>query len=56
MELGEWIVQRKSTRSYTGVPVEEELLRNLHTFLSTARPLDSSIRVRWEIEHLYGGA
>ena len=49
MELGEWIVQRKSTRSYTGVPVEEELLRNLHTFLSTARPLDSSIRVRWEI-------
>ena len=49
MELKDWIYRRKSTRSYTGVPVSEETLDQIRAFLATAKPLDPGIRVRWEI-------
>lgn len=49
MNLYEQIFLRKSTRSYTGVPVEEETLAAIRAFLNSARPLDPDIRVRFEI-------
>lgn len=49
MNLYEWIFLRKSTRSYTGVPVEEETLAAIRAFLASARPLDPDLRVRFEI-------
>ena len=49
MNLYERIFLRKSTRSYTGVPVEEETLAAIRTFLASARPLDPALRVRFEI-------
>lgn len=49
MELKYWIYRRKSTRSYTGVPVEEEVLQELRAFLADAKPLIPDIRVHWDI-------
>ena len=49
MELKDWIYRRKSTRSYTGIPVEEEVLLNLRTFLSDAKPLIPDLRIHWDI-------
>lgn len=49
MNLYEQIFRRKSTRSYTGVPVEEETLDSIRAFLDAARPLNPHLRVRFEI-------
>lgn len=49
MELKDWIYRRKSTRSYTNVPVEEEVLQKLQTFLSDAKPLIPDLRIHWDI-------
>lgn len=49
MELKELIDQRKSTRSYTGVPVDEATLRDIQTFIAGAKPLYPNIRVGCEI-------
>lgn len=49
MELKTIIPRRKSTRKYTGVPVDAETLEQLDAFLRTAKPLDPEIAVHWEV-------
>ena len=49
MELYNMIFQRKSVRSYTGQPVEQELLEKIRAFMDGAVPLDPAIPVRGRI-------
>lgn len=49
MELREMIYKRKSTRSYTGEPVEEETIQKIREFAAAAKTLYPDIRVRTEI-------
>ena len=49
MELKELINKRKSTRSYTGVPVDEETIQKIKDFIGTMTPLYPDIRTRGEI-------
>ena len=49
MELKDMIIQRKSTRSYTGVPVDEPTLEKIRAFLPRMQPLYPEIAVRGEI-------
>ena len=49
MELYELIYKRKSTRSYTGVPVDEETIQKIKDFITTMTPLYPEIRTRGEI-------
>lgn len=48
-ELQEMIYKRKSVRSYTGVPVGDELLADIENFIQHIKPLYSDIQVRAEI-------
>ncbi len=47
MTLQEMIFKRKSCRSFTNAPVEESLIREIHTF--PLKPLYPDIQVRWDI-------
>ena len=47
MTLREMIYHRKSCRSFTGVPVEAEMLEKIRAF--PMKPLYPHIKVRWEI-------
>lgn len=47
MTLNEMIYQRKSCRSYTGVPVDEALLETIKAF--PMKPLYPDIKVHWDI-------
>ena len=49
MNLAEMIEKRKSTRSYTGVPVDEETIQKIQDFMKSAKPLFSELKVRGEI-------
>lgn len=46
MELKDMIYKRKSTRSYTNVPVEEETLRKIREFAGSLTPLYPEIRTQ----------
>ena len=47
MTLQEMIYKRKSCRSFTNVPVEESVIREIRAF--PLKPLCPDIRVRWDI-------
>ena len=47
MTLSEMIYMRKSCRSYTGVPVDEAMLKNIKAF--SMKPLYPEIKVHWDI-------
>lgn len=49
MNLKEMIYKRKSTRSYTGVPVDEETLQRIRDFTAQLKPLSPEIKVCSEI-------
>lgn len=49
MNLAEMINQRKSTRSYTGVPVDAGSIQKIEDFIQSAKPLFSGLKVRAEI-------
>lgn len=49
MELKDMIGRRKSVRSYTNEPVDEETLREIEAFIAEIKPLEPDIRVAWEI-------
>ncbi len=49
MEPKEMIYHRRSVRSYTGVPVEEEILRQIRALIPTLTPLYPEIRTAAEI-------
>ena len=49
MELKEMIWKRKSVRSYTDIPVEEEMLQKIKDFCAGMKPLYPDIKVRMEI-------
>lgn len=49
MELKEMISKRKSTRSYTNVPVDEATLQKITEFTANIKPLYPDIKVRSEI-------
>ena len=49
MELKDMIARRKSVRSYTGQPVEENTLERINAYMSQMKPLYPDIRVRGEI-------
>lgn len=47
--LSEMIYRRKSTRSYTGEPVDDETIQKIREFSAGLKPLYPEIRVRAEI-------
>lgn len=49
MELCEMIYKRKSTRSYTGEPVDDETIQKIREFSAGVKPLYPEIRVCAEI-------
>ena len=49
MELKELIYRRKSTRGYTGVPVDGETVQKIKDFIATMTPLYPDIKTRGEI-------
>lgn len=49
MELKDMIYRRKSTRSYTGKPVDEVTLQKIRVFAAHAKPLYEQLKVRSEI-------
>lgn len=49
MDLKDIIYKRKSTRSYTGVPVDEATIQKIKNFSASLKPLYPQIRVRSEI-------
>jgi len=49
MELKDYIYKRKSSRSYTGEPVDNATLNKIRDFVSSAKPLYPDIRVRMDI-------
>lgn len=49
MELKEMIYRRKSTRSYTGEPVDEVTIQKVKNFAADIKPLYPDIKVRLEI-------
>ena len=49
MELKEMIGRRKSVRGYTAQPVDEATLAEIKAFIEQMKPLDSALRVGWEI-------
>lgn len=49
MNLSDMIYKRKSCRSYTGEPVDQETLDKIYEFYKTIRPLYPDIRVEYDI-------
>ena len=49
MDLHTWIPRRKTTRSFTMEPVDDETLQRIRNFMDGCQPLVSGIRVRTEI-------
>lgn len=49
MELKELIYKRKSVRSYTGEPLDENTIEKILAFAKNAKPLYDNIKVRAEI-------
>lgn len=49
MEIANMIDKRRSVRSYTGQPVDEEMLRDIRDFIAQAKPLDPNLPVCGEI-------
>lgn len=49
MELKEIIYKRKSTRSYTNIPVDDLTIQKIQEFTATIKPLYPDIKVRSEI-------
>lgn len=49
MNLTPLIYKRKSTRSYTGIPVDEATMDKIRTFIAGIKPLNPDIKVRSEI-------
>lgn len=49
MELKELIYKRKSVRSYTGEPLDQDILEKILMFAKNAKPLYANIKVRAEI-------
>ena len=47
MTLNEMILKRKSCRSFTGKPVDAEMIENIRTF--EMKPLYPDIKVHWDI-------
>ena len=49
MNWTDMIFRRKSVRSYTGEPVDEQTLDRIRHFIREAKPLDPSIRIEADI-------
>ena len=49
MDLKEMIYKRRSTRSYTGEPVDETTIQKIKDFITSLKPLYPDIKVRAEI-------
>lgn len=49
MNLKEMIYKRRSTRAYTGIPVDTATIDKIKQFISNIKPLDADIKVRAEI-------
>ncbi|MBQ5814049.1 MAG: hypothetical protein IIW34_07870, partial [Clostridia bacterium] len=49
MDLSEMIYKRKSCRSYTGVPVSDQIISQIEGFCGTVKPLYDGIRVKFDL-------
>lgn len=49
MNLKDFIYNRKSTRAYTGTPVDSATIENIKEFIANIKPLYPDIKVRTEI-------